>query len=200
MPKKVDLTKRKNQIAAATWQVILSKGIDKTSIQNIANESKMSIGLIQHYFSSKEKIIHYAMNLVLNQIEERAKVRALNFQGTKEETLRRLMKFLIPTEPEEFTEAKVWISFLGQSFSNPNLQELQKKMDRYSRKMVEMIINMMTDLGYLDKEEENQLESEILYAFIDGLIMHTLQSPERYTEEKLDQLIEYYLINKKGAN
>lgn len=198
MPKKVNLVERKNQIAAATWRVILNKGIDKVSIQNIADEADMSVGLIQHYFSSKEKIIHYAMNLVINRMEERAKARSHTFNGTKKEALKRLMKFLIPINHEEIMEARVWVSFLGRSFSDPELFELQQKMDRYSRELMQIIISLMIDLGYLYEESEMQFELEILYAFIDGLIIHALQSPELYTEEKVDQLIEYYLMNKKG--
>ncbi|WP_071392818.1 TetR/AcrR family transcriptional regulator [Bacillus tuaregi] len=199
MPKKVDLVERKNQIAAATWRVILNKGIDKASIQNIAEEAQMSVGLIQHNFSSKEKIIHYAMNLVLNRMEERAKARSQTFTGTKEETLRGLMNFLIPTDDEELMEARVWISFLGRSFSDPTLFELQQRMDRYSRNMVQMMLNLMIDLGYVDEKAEVELELETLYAFIDGMVIHVLQSPAFYTESKVDRLIEYYLSNKKGT-
>lgn len=197
MPKKVDLVQRKNQIAAATWQVILEKGIDKASIQNIAEEANMSVGLIQHNFSSKEKMIHYAMGLVLERIEERGKERSLAFDGTKEETLRRLMKFLIPFDHEELMESRVWISFLGRSFSDFKLFELQQKMDRYSRKMMHMIMDLMMELGYLDEDGDHQIELELLYAFIDGMVLHALQNPAVYTEQKVDQLIEYYLRDKK---
>lgn len=197
MPKKVDVVERKNKIATATWQVILNKGIDKASIQNIAEEANMSVGLIQHNFPSKEKIIHYAMSLIIDRMEERAKARSHAFSGTKEEMLRRVMKFLIPINYEEIMEARVWISFLGRSFSDPELFKLQQKMDGYSRKMVQMIINLMKELGYLDKEEDSQLEFEILYSFIDGMVIHALQRPDFYTESKVDQLIDYYLQNIK---
>lgn len=198
MPKRVDLVERKNQIAAATWRVILKNGLDKASIQNIAGEANMSVGLIQHNFSSKENIIHYAMNLVLNRMEERAKERSHTFGGTKEETLRRLMKFLIPVDQEELMEARVWISFLGRSFCDPRLFEVQQKMDNYSRNLMHLIIDVMIELGYLEEKEDNDFEVEMLYAFIDGMVIHALQNPEVYTEQKVDQLIEYYLSNKKG--
>ena len=70
MPKKVNQTERKNQIATATWRVILNKGIDKASIQQIADEAHISVGLVQHHFSSKDQLIHYAMNLVLDRMGE----------------------------------------------------------------------------------------------------------------------------------
>ncbi|MGG4506762.1 TetR family transcriptional regulator [Heyndrickxia sporothermodurans] len=197
MPKKVDLVERRNQIAEATWQVILKKGIDKASIQNIAVEAKMSVGLIQHNFSSKDELIQYAMKLVLDRMEERVKDRSNAFSGTKEEALRSLMKFLIPISHEEVMEARVWIAFLGNSFSDPKLLELRKKMDCYSRKMMTIIVKLMEELGYLHKKNDQDLEVEILYSFIDGLVIHALQSPERYTDEKLDQLIEYYLKGRK---
>jgi len=200
VPKKVDLVERKNEIAEATWRVILKKGIDKASIQSIADEANISVGLIQHNFSSKEKIMHYAMRLILNRMEERAKERYQTFTGSKEDTLRRLMKFLIPSNHEEVVEARVWISFLGRSFSDPELLALQQEMDRYSRKMMQMIIHLMVELGYLKDEGEHPLELEILYAFIDGMVIHALQNPDFYTESKVDQIIDYYLMNKKGGN
>ncbi|WP_054859784.1 MULTISPECIES: TetR family transcriptional regulator C-terminal domain-containing protein [Gracilibacillus] len=200
MPKKVDIVERRNQIAQATWQVILKKGIDKASIQNIAAEANMSVGLIQHNFSSKAQLIHYAMRLVLDRMEQRAMDRSNAFAGTKEDKLRRLMKFLIPTSHEEMMEARVWIAFLGNSFNDPKLLELKEKMDRYSRKLITVILELMTELGYLDHQHNQDLELEFLYAFIDGLVIHAVQAPKQYTNEKIDQLIEHYLQEKMENN
>lgn len=197
MPKIVDQIQRKNQIATATWRVILEKGIDKASIQQIADEASISVGLVQHHFSSKNELIHYAMNLVLNRMEERAKTRTSDFKGTKEEALRRLMKFIIPLNKEEMLEGKVWITFLGISFSSPELLELRKKMDDHTRYLMGMILDLMKELGYVKPGYNRDLELEILYGFIDGLVIHVLQTPESYSEEKVNQLIEYYLKGKK---
>ena len=198
MPKKVDSVERKNKIAEAIWRVILNKGIDKASIQSIADEANMSVGLIQHNFPSKERMIHYAMELILKRMEERAKARLYEYSGTKEEMIRRLIKFLIPINQEEIAEARVWISFLGRSFSDPELFTLQQKMDRYSRSLVNMIVELMMEEGYLEEEINKQFELEILYALIDGMVIHALQNPDFYTEQKVEQLIEYYLVNVKG--
>ncbi|HDR4723542.1 TetR/AcrR family transcriptional regulator [Bacillus cereus group sp. Sample62] len=197
MPKIVDQIQRKNEIATATWRVILEKGIDKASIQQIADEANMSVGLVQHHFSSKNALIYYAMNLVLNRMEERAKTRTSEFKGTKEEALRRLMKFIIPSNKEEMLEGKVWITFLGISFSSPKLIELRKKMDNHTRYLMGIILDLMEDLGYVTQGYNRDYELEILYGFIDGLVIHVLQKPELYPEEKVNQLIEYYLIEKK---
>ncbi|NUC17568.1 TetR/AcrR family transcriptional regulator [Bacillus mycoides] len=197
MPKIVDQIQRKNEIATATWRVILEKGIDKASIQQIADEANMSVGLVQHHFSSKNALIYYAMNLVLNQMEERAKTRTSEFKGTKEEALRRLMKFIIPSNKEEMLEGKVWNTFLGISFSSPKLIELRKKMDDHTRYLMGIILDLMEDLSYVTQGYNRDFELEILYGFIDGLVIHVLQKPELYPEEKVNQLIEYYLIEKK---
>jgi AcrR family transcriptional regulator len=197
MPKKVDQTQRKNQIATATWHVIVEKGIDKVSIQQIANRANISVGLVQHFFSSKNQLIHYSMNLVLDRMGERATTRSNAFIGTKEEKLRKLMKFIIPTNHEEMMEAKVWLAFLGISFSSPEMMELSRKMDNYTRYLMGMILDLMKSLGYITPDCNKDFELEILYGFIDGLVVHVLQSPETYPEEKLDQLIDYYLAGKR---
>lgn len=199
MPKKVDQTQRKNHIAAAAWRVILENGIDKASFQQIADEAGISVGLIQHNFASKDQLIHYAMKLVLDRMEERAQTRQDAFTGTKEEAVRRLMKFIVPTNPEELMEAKVWITFLGIAYSNPELHELMLKMDAYTRHLMGMVLNLMEELGYLPPDSDRNIELEILYAFIDGLVLHVLQTPERYPEETVDQMIDYYLTSKKRS-
>lgn len=158
----------------------------------------MSVGLIQHNFSSKEQLIQYAMELVLNRMEERAESRTNAFMGTKEEALKRLMKFIIPMNPEERMEGKVWIAFQGVAFSNTELLELQHKMDKYTRHLMKIIISHMDDLGYLGSNSNKNFELEMLYAFIDGLVIHTLQTPEHYPEEVIDQLIDYYLTSRNG--
>ncbi|SFS90206.1 TetR/AcrR family transcriptional regulator [Marininema halotolerans] len=200
MPKQVDQRQRKNQIATATWSLILDKGIDQVSIQKIANKANISVGLVQHHFSSKDQLIYYSMNLVLDRMEERAKTRTNAFTGTKEEALRRLMKFIIPTNHEELIEAKVWLAFLGKSFSSPEMIQLRRKMDHYTRYLMGMILDLMKDLGYVTPSYNRNFELEILYGFIDGLVIHILQSPESYSEEMVDQLIDYYLEGKRGRD
>lgn len=94
-------------------------------------------------------------------------------------------------------EGKVWITFLGISFSSPERIELRKKMDDHTRYLMGMILDFMKELGYVTPGYNREFELEILYGFIDGLVIHALQTPESYPEEKVNQLIEYYLKEKK---
>src|SRR5690606_20152735 len=109
----------------------------------------------------KDQLLHYSMKLVLDRMEKRAKDRLTAFSGSKEETLRKLIKFLIPISHEEVMEARVWIAFLGNSFSDPELLELKEKMDCRSRELMTIIVQLMAALGYVHEQNIPEQELEI---------------------------------------
>ncbi|MBK3493896.1 TetR family transcriptional regulator [Viridibacillus sp. YIM B01967] len=71
MPKIVDHEERKTIIAKATWNVIARDGLEGATVRSIAKEANLSLGAIQYYFKTHEKLIQFAMHLVENQVNER---------------------------------------------------------------------------------------------------------------------------------
>ena len=59
----------KEKILDAALQVFLTKGFERTSMNDIVNESKFTKGAIYHYFSSKENIFAEAMKRLFSEME-----------------------------------------------------------------------------------------------------------------------------------
>src|SRR5699024_6756068 len=57
MPRIVDHASRRAEIVHALWAVIHEKGLDSVSFRAVAEAAGVSIGRIQHYFTSKEELI-----------------------------------------------------------------------------------------------------------------------------------------------
>lgn len=70
MSKKYDSEKSIQTILDVSTKLFLEKGFDKTSMQDIANEAKMSKGAIYHHFKSKEEIVNLVIDLQCKRIDQ----------------------------------------------------------------------------------------------------------------------------------
>jgi len=61
---------RRRQIAQAALHLIAVRGIEKTSIREIAAASEMTVGNLYHYIGTREDIIHLAINHGLDQVRK----------------------------------------------------------------------------------------------------------------------------------
>ena len=57
MPRIVDHAQRRTEIITALWAVIGHSGIEGVTYQAVARAGGISIGRVQHYFSSKEELV-----------------------------------------------------------------------------------------------------------------------------------------------
>jgi AcrR family transcriptional regulator len=95
----------KEAILKAAKKLFLTKGYDKTSIRNIADEIEYSPGIIYHYFKDKDEVFH-----------------ALHTEGFGE--LRKRMQILsVVADPMERLKAmgKIYIQF---GLENPDMYDL----------------------------------------------------------------------------
>ena len=61
---------RRRQIIQAAFRLIAARGIQKTSIREIAAASEMTIGNLYHYIGTREDIIFLAINYGLDQVRK----------------------------------------------------------------------------------------------------------------------------------
>jgi AcrR family transcriptional regulator len=61
---------RRGQIIQAAFRLIAARGIQKTSIREIAAASEMTVGNLYHYVGTREDIIHLAINYGLDQVRK----------------------------------------------------------------------------------------------------------------------------------
>lgn len=70
MPKIVDETVRKDEIAEAATRVFADKGFRQTSVREIAEEAGMSKGNLYHFYDSKEEILDRIFRRFEKQLHE----------------------------------------------------------------------------------------------------------------------------------
>ena len=55
---------RKQEVLEAVWRAILNRGLDRTSIREIAAELGATTGTVSHYFRSRDEIMLFALERV----------------------------------------------------------------------------------------------------------------------------------------
>jgi len=84
--------KRKLQIMNAALKVFADNGIRLTKISMITEEAGISHGLLYHYFSSKEEVLHESLKWAVSEVEEDMQ-EILNYYERPLDRIRAFTKF-----------------------------------------------------------------------------------------------------------
>src|SRR2546422_6311494 len=71
MPKQVDHEARRQQLAEAVCRLAASQGLEAVSLRHVAAEAGVSMGQVQHYFSTKDELLLFAFRVVSERAEQR---------------------------------------------------------------------------------------------------------------------------------
>jgi len=191
MPKIVDHTERKTYIAEATWRVIMTQGMKGATVRKIASEAGLSLGALRHYFSTQHELLDFAMNLVKERANARIHVIAMSDLPPKEKIVNVLLQ-LVPTDETTMAEMEVWFAF---NFHRKNGDERLDAPQQYGGFFTEMagLISYLDQHNLLRKELDHAIESERLYALIDGLALHALLEPERLNTERMIRVLTHHI-------
>lgn len=66
--------------------------------------------------------------------------------------------------------------------------------------MIQKLIDYLDQSGLLKDELDKEMETEKLYALIDGLALHRLLAPQRVTKDKIERVLVHHVDSiLKGA-
>jgi AcrR family transcriptional regulator len=93
VPKQVDHEERRRHIGGAVLRLIATRGLEAASLRNVAAEAGVSMGTVQHYFTTKQEMLDFAQHYNY----ERATVRIprLIAQVPEPRTTRSLLRVLL---------------------------------------------------------------------------------------------------------
>src|SRR6202161_4995046 len=117
MPKILDHSKRRDEIALVACQVVASHGFERTTVARIARAAGYTTGMVAHYYESKQDIILEALRLILKRIEERL----TRERESGEAGLLEVLSRALAIDAQRFTECAFWMAFWGQVSADKKL-------------------------------------------------------------------------------
>ena len=126
MPKIVDHTKRREEIALVACQVVADRGFEQATVARIARAAGYTTGMVAHYYESKQAMILAALRLILIRIEERL----TRERDSGEANLLSVLSEALAVDAGRFTECAFWMAFWGQVSTDKRLKRLNAWVHR----------------------------------------------------------------------
>lgn len=190
MPKIVDHDHRRAELAVAVWRVIARDGVEGASVRRVAEEAGLSPGSLRHFFTTHAQLMHFAMGLVGQRLEERLVSTRARADLTAIERVTEMIAQMLPLDPDRRVECRVWLGFVARSLVDPDLLAVQQVLDRRLSAAFELMVSDLVEAEGLGPGRDQQREAERLYALVDGLIVHGLV---RGVQTSWRRLVEHHL-------
>jgi AcrR family transcriptional regulator len=189
MPKVVDPDERRKDLAEAVWRVVRRDGLDRASVRNVAHEAGLSMGSLRHYFGTQADLLIFAMRLVIERIEHR--VTELDLPEDPRQAAERVLAELLPLDAERRAEDEVWLAFTARALVDPALRALRDESYDLLRDVCHRLVRQLGGPGLAELDLD--LETDRLFALLDGLALHAAMRPEQATPGRLTAVLARHL-------
>lgn len=189
MPKLIDYEERRALIAEAAWGIILEQGFEGASVRNIAKEAGLSLGSLRYYFHSQGELIKYAKELVSKRITQRVDNIFASDKKPNEKILEVLLE-LLPQTSKLGRAPKVRLFF--KTFAFQSAETVAVEQDGVFLAVKNVMSNLLL-LNFIKKELDISIETERLYALVNGLAFDSLMRPDGLSAERVEEIILLHL-------
>jgi TetR/AcrR family transcriptional regulator, transcriptional repressor of bet genes len=154
----------------AMMRIAHSDGWDAVSLRKVAAEGGVSMGMVQHYFTTKDEMLRFAIEMMAEDTRQRIRRRVADLPDppTPRLLVETVLLEMIPDSrrrPTEAEAAKVWIRrFLLRPESQAVLREGTANL---RASLTEQIL-----LGRPGDRAAAERDADILIVLLDGLILN----------------------------
>lgn len=170
MPKLIDHQQRREQIAEATWRVILRDGVAAASVRSVAAEAGVSMGSLRHVFASQSELLVFALQLVIDNVT--ARVAAMPPHSTTAATVEAVAAEFIPLDRGRRREMEVYLALFSAASTNAGLRDVRDAAHQALHEACRWMIDRLDNGADLAPDADRELETLRLHALIDGLAAH----------------------------
>lgn len=174
---------RRQQLIQATIRSIARNGLSDTTVATVAREAKLSQGIVNLHFQSKDRLLVETLRHVADEYRDAWENALAQAGPSPAEQLEALVN--VDFEPSVFDRNKVavWFAYWSETKSRPTYRKLCAERDRgYDRKLREIITALIDEGGYDDLDPEDLTCG--LSALSAGLWLDLLVSPRSISRER----------------
>lgn len=159
-------------MADATHRLIAHAGLDAATMAGVAREAGFSVGLVQHYFASKDDLLLFAYKQMTEH--QLARVARMVAEGEADrqpirEILARCMPELWPLDDARRGEYRVAKAFHARALDVPTVAEVARESAAVVRGQIARAVSNGKECGEVEEGTDAERAALELAAIITGL-------------------------------
>jgi transcriptional repressor BetI len=190
---------RRDQLIQATIASIHEHGLEKTSVQRVANRAGLTAGVVAHYFGDKDGLLNATYEALYEQILENAE-REVEAQGSPAVRVKSILSAYL--SPDQLTPGTVsaWYELVSRLRQSPELTKIQTRVEQAIRGRLRTIL--ANELA----PAEAEILASGLYAMVTGFwVRMASESSDLSFEEhrkNITAVIDKFMLafSVKGSN
>lgn len=176
MPRTSDHAHRREQIVDAVLRTATESGLGAVTIARVASTAQVSVGLVQHYFESKDALLRSSYEACLDRIG--ARVEALVEQGEHarlpiRDMIAAGLAQLIPLDAEREAECRLRQEFLGMAARNPQLTTTARDREAELVHQVETAVTNGKECGEVAPDRDAAASARAILALCHGIMVRS---------------------------
>ncbi|GGU20595.1 hypothetical protein GCM10007979_18990 [Nocardioides albus] len=135
-------------------------------MREVAREAGVSLGQLQHYFSSRTAMLTFAIDFAAEQTSHRVThgLAALDQPPHPREVLRVVITEMLPLQPDARTTSRMNAAYVLEALHNPDLQAQASLGLREGKAMVERLIRQALADGQIPSDRDPTVETDLILA------------------------------------
>lgn len=171
MPKQVDHEGRRRAIAEAVFEVIGGRGYEAVSLRDVARAAGVSMGMVQHYFTSKNEMLLFALAHMRARVLARLEAEQARLaEPDRRALLRTGLRVLLPLDEPSRQEAIVNIAFFSAATVTPEYASVLREGYARLLEATRVQFRAAAAAGELAPRIDPDREAEALFFVTQGLI------------------------------
>lgn len=192
-------TRRRAEILTGSIRVIARDGIVAAKLKDIARESGVSLGLVQHYFDTRDNLVDETFTVMMRAISREAR---RHLQGlTDPLELIYAMNALHVHGTIAFPERwGFWSELWAAAGRSEHLRGVSTQVYQLWARPLEQALEELARAGRLPEGSHPHRIATGLLALMDGLSIRTLAEPEGVSAEFMLQVLNEWVTTQLGVH
>jgi AcrR family transcriptional regulator len=171
VPRQVDREERRRALAEAVFVIIGERGLDGVSLRDVARQADVSMGAVQHWFSSKDEMLRFALDhmraRVLGRLQDRI---GRLITPSRRDLVEAALEVMLPLDEAGRQEACVNVAFVELATVDASYADLLRRGYQRLVDGSKAQLRAASDAGELLPDVDPDSEAVALYFLAQGLV------------------------------